>query len=167
MNQDNFPTFNSQNFPKIKNHIITLHSNIHYETKNFFNYDTHNLSCLFDNPQESNRKRFPKESQKQKNKQRKILQNTNPITIYLKPLGSSYHPLTITSNTTIYKLKSKIQKLFAIPCDQQRLIFNGRLVTQNHSQSLSSLGITGHDSIFILRFKKKCVKHKFYLYDEK
>lgn len=61
------------------------------------------------------------------------------ITIVIKTIRGDATNITISSNATIADLKDQVEKTMNIPASEQKLIFNGRIMSNENVLSESGL----------------------------
>ena len=85
--------------------------------------------------------------------------------IYIRTLTGNVNNITISSNSSVEELNNEITSSFGIPADEQKIIFNGKLM---ESGLVSNYGITEDSCIYLVvdieggkkKKKKKAKKPK-------
>ena len=85
--------------------------------------------------------------------------------IYIRTLTGKVNNITISSNSSVEELNNEITSSFGIPADEQKIIFNGKLM---ESGLVSNYGITEDSCIYLVvdieggkkKKKKKAKKPK-------
>lgn len=78
---------------------------------------------------------------------RKVDDETKEITVFVQNIGGRTYNIQIKNSATVQELKQTIQSKEGIPVEQQRLVFEGRLI--ENSCSLSDYNIQHESRVFM------------------